>query len=46
MSVVSESPKSIGQVGRLEIQMRVDGTVLNPNFAGQGYSGRVSPLQS
>lgn len=49
LSVVARSPKSIGQVSKLEIQIRVDDTVLSPNSAGQavptGYSVRVFPLQ-
>ena len=48
MGVVAGKPKSIGQVGRVEIQIGVDVIVLCPNFAGKailaGNSGRVSML--
>ena len=38
--------ESIGQVSRLEIQLRVEVTVLSPNSTGQqaGNSSRVSML--
>lgn len=43
-----ESPKSIGQAGRLEVQVRVDSAVLSPDCAGQQVrnSGKVPTLQS
>lgn len=43
-----ESPKSVGQTGRLEVEVRVDFAVLSPNSAGQqnGNADRVSMVQS
>lgn len=50
MIVEVENPKSVGQIGRMEIQVRVDATVLSPKSTGRtrqaGNSGRVSRLQS
>lgn len=48
MIVEVASPKSVGQIGRKEIQVRVDATVLRLISTGQtrqaGNSGRVSRL--